>query len=409
MYKTLTPISQYVEMAALFFLQAMAWGMWLVPLSTLLQARGLQSILPFAFATTAVSAFVSPLIFGAMADRHASPVLVLRGLAFCCAVTVSVATWSIQHAWPPAVVLLLIQVFSICVVPTGSIATTIVFASLRDSKKEFGPLRAVATLGWMCGCWAISLLGADASIVAGYAGAVIWAALAGFTFFLPSVPPPPPKGRSTFLERMGWDALVLLKNHDHRVVFITAALFSIPLAAFYPYTPVHLRDLGFERTSALMSMGQITEIFAMLALAGLFATLRLKWIFAAGLGFGVVRYVLCAFDSKLWLLTGVTLHGLSFTLFFITAQIYLNERVDAAWRARAQALMSLMISGVGNLFGYLGSGLWFRVCGSGAGGTRWPVFWGGLALAVSAVLTFFLVAYHGQATGLKRVVTSRSD
>jgi MFS family permease len=73
--------AEYVELTALFFLQGAALGMWFVPLSTVLDAHGLHAIKPYAFATSALAAFVSPLIFGAVADRHASPVTVLRGLA----------------------------------------------------------------------------------------------------------------------------------------------------------------------------------------------------------------------------------------------------------------------------------------------------------------------------------------
>jgi MFS family permease len=109
-------------------------------------------------------------------------------------------------------------------------------------------------------------------------------------------------------------------------------------------------------------------------------------------------------DQKGWLLAGITLHGFSFTLVFVTAQIYLNERIDAAWRARAQALMSLMTSGFGNLAGYLGTGLWFRTC-TESGATRWPLYWSGLAIAVAAVFLFFLVAYHGRSSGFRRVTS----
>jgi MFS family permease len=95
------------------------------------------------------------------------------------------------------------------------------------------------------------------------------------------------------------------------------------------------------------------------------------------------------------LLSGIVLHGFSFTLVYITMQIYLDQRVDPAWRTRAQALMSLMNSGVGNLLGYLGSGLWFTSCTSSQG-TRWSVFWAGLAAAVGVVITYFLLSYHGR-------------
>ncbi len=100
----------------------------------------------------------------------------------------------------------------------------------------------------------------------------------------------------------------------------------------------------------------------MFSLGGLLLRWRLKWIFACGLSFGVLRFALSAMNGKLWVLAGVLLHGCSFTLVLITAQIYLEQRVDAAWRARAQALLTLMTSGVGNLLGYLGTGWWFSAC-----------------------------------------------
>jgi hypothetical protein len=142
----------------------------------------------------------------------------------------------------------------------------------------------------------------------------------------------------------------------------------------------------------------------MFVLGGLLLNWRLKWIFTLGLSFGVLRFVLCALDSKASLLAGVVLHGCSFALVIITAQIYLDQRVDAAWRARAQALMSLMNGGVGNLIGYLGTGWWFAAC-TRPSGTRWPVFWGGLAVVVMAVLTYFLLAYHGRGASPARQIT----
>lgn len=380
-------------------------GMVLVPLSRILGAHGLAKLSPYAYATFALASFVSPLVFGAMADRHASPVKVLRGLSLASAATVALACWSIGRGWPAGAVLALIQLYAITFVPTTSIASTIVFSRLRDSQREFGPIRAVATFGWMCGCWIISGFNLDGSPATGYAAALAWLALAAFTFLLPVVPPLA-SGPASFRERMGWDALALLKNHDHRMVFLTAALFSIPIAAFYPFTPPQLQQLGFHRTSAWMTLGQVTEIIAMFSLAGLFLRWRLKWIFAAGLLFGLLRYAFCALNQKPWLLLGVSLHGAAYTLFFITAQIYLNERIETAWRARAQALMSLMTGGVGSLIGYIGTGLWFQACAE-PGGPRWSLFWGVLAGSVGVVLIFFLAAYHGQGVGFRRGPVSK--
>ncbi|MBK8000128.1 MAG: MFS transporter [Verrucomicrobia bacterium] len=372
----------------------MALGMWFVPLSTVLDAHGLHAIKPYAFATSAISAFVSPLLFGAMADRHLGPVRVLRGLAVATALAMALATTGIHLGWNAWLVLGLIQVHALFSTPTWSISTSIVLSRLTDSRREFGPIRAIATFGWMVGCWLVSALNADASTLAGYGGAITWGALAFFTLKIRGDAPPKSTERLTLKQRFGLDALALFKKKDHQVVFITAALFSIPIAAFYPFTPSHLKAVGFEHTSAWMAMGQVTEIIAMIGLARILTNYRLKWIFATGMSFGLIRFGLCALNTKATLLAGVTLHGFAFTLFFITAQLYLDERVDPAWRARAQALMSLMTAGVGNLIGYLSCGWWFNVCET-QDGMRWTLFWGVLSGAIGAVLVYFLARYHG--------------
>jgi len=99
-------------------------------------------------------------------------------------------------------------------------------------------------------------------------------------------------------------------------------------------------------------------------------------------------------DAPVWLLSGIALHGASFTLVVITAQIYIDQRVDPTWRVRAQALLALMNGGVGNLLGYLGTAWWFDFCQRQVG-LKWTLFWSGLALGVFFVGLYFLGAYQG--------------
>ncbi len=389
--------TEYFELIVLFAIQGMAMSMWFVPLGAVLDAHGMADIKPYAFATSAIAAFVSPLVFGAMADRHASPVVVLRWLSVATALAMALAATAIQLNWGRGAVLALIQLHSLCTAPTFGISTAIILARLKNSQREFGPIRAMATFGWMAGCWIISALNADTTATAGYSGSIVWVVVAGFTFLLPSVAPPKSTGSITLRQRLGWDTLVLLKNRDHRVVFITAALFNAAIAAMYPFTPTHLRSLGLTHTTAWLSLGQISEIITMFMLAGIFARLRVKWILTLGLAVGLIRFGLCALDTRLGVLFGTALQGFAFTLVMITAQIYLDERIDPAWRARAQSLYALMTVGVGNLVGYLGNGWWFLAC-TQSGITNWSLFWGGLTGVVALVGAYFLVAYRGVGT-----------
>ena len=393
--------AEYAELMILFFIQAAGMAIWFVPLGTILDANGLHVIKPFAFTASAVAAFISPLIFGAMADRHVAPAKVLRGLALTSSVFMAVISTAMQFHWNPWLILALIQIFYLAYTPMFTISTALVLARVVDAKKEFGPIRALATLGWMAGAILIGLLSLDRSALTGYLGAVVWLLVAAFTYYLPALEMPPAAEHLSWHERLGLDALTLLKDRDTRVVFIVAMLFNIPIAAFYPYAPTHLHDLGFAHTSAWMSLGQVTELIAMFGLAWLLANWRLKWIIACGLGFGVARFALSALDTPPAMLLGVAVHGASFVPVFITAQIFLDQRVDPAWRNRAQALLTLLTGGVGNLIGYLGSGWWFNACTT-TGHTDWRLFWGALSACVGLVLGYFLMAFRGQSLARTR-------
>ena len=97
--------AEYAELIALFFIQGAALGMWFVPLTGVLEEHGLASIRPLAFAAGSVAAFISPLVFGAMADRHFSPVKVLRALSLATAVSMAAASYAIQSGAGAPVVL----------------------------------------------------------------------------------------------------------------------------------------------------------------------------------------------------------------------------------------------------------------------------------------------------------------
>lgn len=370
--------------------------MWQVCFGNVLKTHGLERFIPYAYACTALSAFISPMFVGALADQRIAPTRLLRWLSGAGAGFLALAFLTIDRGWSAWWMLAFVQLHALCATPTMSLLTSIVFARLREPHREFGPLRAWATFGWIAAGWTVSwILDADASTLSGYAAAATFAGVSLFSLFIPVVLPAELKLARSWRDIFGLEALELLRDRDHRVVFLTAALYNAPLAAFYPYTPIHLRAVGVEHATAAMTLGQVTEILAMIFLASLLTRVRLKWLFLAGIGCGVLRYALFALNTREWLLLGIFLHGLAFALYFITAQLYVENRVEPRLRARAQALLALMVSGVGNLSGFLGSGWWRHHC-TVAGATRWPLFWLGLSGWAAAAFIFFALSYRGK-------------
>ncbi len=372
-------------------------GMWTVPLGNVMAAYGMGSLLPWVLATGGISAFISPLMVGALADQRVPPTRILRWLSVMTAAMLALLSRSIEAGWSTAAVLACAMGMALVASPMWSLVTSVVLSQLARPGSQFGPVRAWATIGWMAGGWIVSyVLRADSSVLGGYTAAGCWLAVGIYSWTLPETPPPDAGAARTWRQILGLDALDLLKDRNHRMVFVTAALYTIPLAAFYPYCVLHLKDMGLPGPAGLMSLGQITEVLVMLVLAGLMTRYRLKWVFLSGIAFGLVRYLLFVLDQPGWILTGIVLHGLAYTLYFITTQIYLEDRIAPVLRARAQALLTLLTSGVGNLLGFLGSGWWFAQCGGENTAADWPAFWGGLAVVTGVVFVFFAVFYRGR-------------
>lgn len=387
---------EHAEYATLFFLQAGAVGMWQVCFGNVLKAHNLEQFIPYAYACTALSAFVSPMFVGALADQRIAPTRLLRWLSGAGATFLAMAFFTIDRGWSAWWMLAFVQLHALCATPTMSLLTSIVFARLREPHREFGPLRAWATFGWIAAGWTVSwVLNADATTASGYAAATMFAGVSLFSFTIPVVLPTELKLARSWRDIFGLEALELLRDRDHRVVFLTAALYNAPLAAFYPYTPIHLHTVGLEHATAAMTLGQVTEILAMFGLASLLARVRLKWLFLSGISCGILRYALFALNTRTWLLVGITLHGIAFALYFVTAQLYVEHRVDPRLRTRAQALLTLMIGGFGNLVGFLGTGWWRHYC-TPSGETNWPHFWLGLSGITAFVFVFFATCYRGQ-------------
>ncbi len=383
--------------SAFFFALAHAIALWFVPLSSVLEARNLGWLTPFALASTALAAFISPMVSGALADRHFCPVRLIRFLCLSSGLFLFLTFEAIEKGWPSLAILALLQIQQLCNAPVWGLASMTVLASLPNPGRQFGAIRVWGTFGWIAACLVVSfILHADHSPLSGLVSAANWLAVAALTFWLPAVPPQAAPAPRRWTALLGLESLELLRHQRHRSVFLTAGLLSIPLAAFYPFAALQLRDLGIHSVSASMALGQVTEAAAMYALGPLLSRFPLQRLLLCALLACLARYLLFSLHHTASVLLGVFLHGICFTLFFIPAQIYIEQHIDKALRFRAQALLTLLISGFGNLAGYLGCG-WLRSLFTSPSGTRWPAYWLTLSLALLLVGVYFVHSYPADA------------
>ncbi len=240
------------------------------------------------------------------------------------------------------------------------------------------------------------VLHADTSPVAGYASAAS-RVLGGFAALM--LPHTPPLGRaSSWKSRLGLDAFMLLRQRNHAVFFLVTALFSVPLTAFYMNAPEFLTALGDKHATATMATAQLTEIVAMLGIGAVMLRFRVKTVLLWALGLSVLRFAMSAYAGVSgqigWHAGGIALHGMCFAFYFVTAQIYLDRRVEPGLRGQAQGLLSLVSSGLGPLVGAVVCG-WLRSHWVGADGSGWGNFWGVLAGMIAGCFVIFAIFYRG--------------
>jgi nucleoside transporter len=275
---------------------------------------------------------------------------------------------------------------------------SVALSNLDDPERQFGPFRVWGTLGWIAAGWSVSLLHLDQSAMTGMiaSGIRVFAGLA--CFFLPHTPP---KGGRAMNWRaaLGLDALEVLKQRDLAVYFLTAFLFSIPLAAFYMHTPRHLEDLGMTSVAAGMSWGQVSEVVALMALGYVMVRWRLKTMLLFAIACGIARYALnavgAATESVTPILVGVVLHGLCWTFFFESGRVFVDRRVEPSQRSRTQALLSLVSGGIGGVLGTKVVGWLFRTVAEGKGAEGWTVYWWILTGLCAAAGLVFFIGYRG--------------
>ena len=382
------------KLSTLMFLQYFVWGAWYVTTGTwlgqTLQFTGEQ--IGLAIGTTALAAMISPFFVGMIADRFFATERILAFLHLVGGGLLLLA--ASQERFGPFYAILL--AYTLCYMPTLALSNSISFHQMKNPEREFPAIRVLGTIGWIVAGLCIGTMGVEATALpmrlAG-AGSIV---LGLFCLALPHTPPTK-KTRVTVRDVLGLDALSLMREPSFAVFIIGSFLVCIPLQFYYAFANLFLNELGVTNAAGKMTLGQMSEIFFMLVMPWFFRRLGVKYMLLVGMGAWALRYTLFAFGNNgplVWMLyVGILVHGICYDFFFVTGQIYVDQKAPPEVRAAAQGFIAFVTLGFGMLIGSWVSGLIvdaFRI----GNGHAWDRIWLAPAAMAAVVLLLFAVLFR---------------
>jgi nucleoside transporter len=175
-------------------------------------------------------------------------------------------------------------------------------------------------------------------------------ALGIYAFFLPDTPPKS-DANSSIAQIVGLDALQLFKDRSFLIFFISSILICIPLSFYYAMANPSLTDSHMSNVENKMSLGQFSEVIFMLLIPIAFMKLGVKKMLIVGLIAWIVRFICFGYGdgiSSEWILyIGIILHGVCYDFFFVTGQIYTDQKAGEKIKNAAQGLITLATYGIG--------------------------------------------------------------
>jgi len=379
------------------FLQYFIWGAWYVTMGTyvLSSLKGNAIQVGAAYANLSIAAIISPFFIGLVADRFLAAQKVLGLLHLSGAVILFYISTieDFNNFW------WLILLYTLLYMPTIALANSVSFSQMEDPAKEFPAIRVLGTVGWIVAGLLIGLMKIENSALTFRIAALSSLILGVYSFYLPNTPPR--INRTKISSILGLDALVLFKNRSFIVFFISSILICIPLAFYYGFANPFLNDIGVKNAAGKMTLGQASEVFFMLLIPLLFARLGFKRMLLIGMGAWVIRYLFFAYGdigSNIWMLyAGIILHGICYDFFFVTGQIYTDNKAGDKIKSSAQGLITFATYGLGMLIGSFASGFLTEKYASTVNSVihyQWKTVWLIPGLIAAIVMIFFALFFR---------------
>jgi nucleoside transporter len=347
-----------IQLMLMMFLMFFTWGAWYGQMSkymlVTLHANGDQ--VGNAYTAFSIATIIAPFFVGMIADRFFSAQKVMGILNILGAIIL----FFLVKITDPEVFFWYILAYTISFTPNLALSTSIAMNQMKNPEKEFPFIRVLGTIAWIVVTNIVGILNIGDSVEIFQISMFSSLALGIYAFTLPDTPPKADKA-SSVAQILGTDAFVLFKDRSFLIFFISSILICIPLSFYYALANPSLTASNMSNVENKMSLGQVSEIFFMLILPFAFSKFGVKNILLFGLIAWIIRFICFGYGDGLsseWILyIGILLHGICYDFFFVTGQIYTDNKAGEKIKNSAQGLITFATYGVGMGIGSKLSGI----------------------------------------------------
>ncbi|MEM9673620.1 MAG: nucleoside permease [Bacteroidota bacterium] len=384
------------QLSGMMFLEYFVWGAWYVTLGTYLGATlkfdGTQ--IGLSYGAFAIAAMISPFFVGMVADRFFPTERVLGVLHLLGgAILYYLSTIKDFALFYPVII-----AYTLCFMPTLALTNSLSFHHMDNPGKEFPGVRVLGTISWIVAGLIVGFLNVESQDTPILIASGVSILMGVYSFTLPHTPPKSKGEKASWQDIIGLDALKLMKERSFAVLFIASLLICIPLSFYYSFANLFLNNIGVENAAGKMTMGQMSEIIFLLLMPLFFKRLGYKKMLMIGMACWALRYVLFMLGDPgglVWMLYGgIILHGICYDFFFVTGQIYVDERAPKSIKSAAQGLITFATYGVGMFIGTLLSGVIADNYTVDESSYLWDKIWLVPAILSAIVLVLFTIFFR---------------
>ena len=361
------------RLTLLSFLQFFVWGAWLITIANYWFGTKQWDGTKFGavFSTMGIASVFMPTLVGIIADRWINAERIYGILHILYA---AVLFYLPQVTTPDTffAVMLLAMVFYM---PTIALANSISYTLLKNNNydvvKDFPPIRAWGTIGFIVAMWITNLSGNKASEFQFYIAGVAAVLLGLYSFALPACKPQKLISKdSSLVEVLGLNAFKLFGNYKMALFFIFSMFLGGALQLTNAYGDVFLSEFeNFPKyadsfvvkySTIIMSISQVSETLFILAIPFFLRKYGIKNVMLMSMFAWVLRFGLFSFGnptSGLWMIIlSCIIYGMAFDFFNISGSLFVETNTNSKIRSSAQGLFMMMTNGFGAIIGSVSAG-----------------------------------------------------